>query len=205
LLLKPINLLILDEPTNHLDLHSKDVLLDALRRFNGTVIFVSHDRAFIEGLATRVLELTAEGNGIPSRVRNFPGNYRYYLERIEREAAEAAAATAVPGVKSVGGAGPTAGVSGQSASATGPASSYEDEKRMKAERRKFEKEEARLLEEIGAAEENLKAQETALADPAVYSDGMKSRKVQAEIEKLNALIEDLSADWEKLVSQMEEK
>jgi len=208
LLLKPINLLILDEPTNHLDLHSKDVLLDALRRFNGTVIFVSHDRAFIEGLATRVLELTAEGGGIPSRVRNFPGNYRYYLERIEREAAEAAAAgtgASVSGAKPSAGAGPTAGAAAQSAISSGPASSYEDEKRMKAERRKLEKEEARLLEAIGAAEENLKAQEAALADPAVYSDGIKSRKVQAEIEKLNVLIADLSADWESLVSQMEEK
>jgi len=207
LLLKPINLLILDEPTNHLDLHSKDVLLDALRRFNGTVIFVSHDRAFIEGLATRVLELTAEGNGIPSRVRNFPGNYRYYLERIEREAAEAAAATAgvSPGGKQSAGAGPAVIGGTFPSSSLVSASSYEDEKRLKAERRKFEKEEARLLEEIGAAEDSLKAQETALADPAVYSDGMKSRKVQAEIEKLNVLIADLSADWESLVSQMEEK
>ena len=73
LLLRPVNLLILDEPTNHLDLHSKDVLLEALKGFGGTVIFVSHDRGFIESLATRVIELTASGGGIPSRVRNFPG------------------------------------------------------------------------------------------------------------------------------------
>ena len=55
LLLRPLNLLILDEPTNHLDLHSKDVLLDALNAFTGTIIFVSHDRGFIEGLATGCL------------------------------------------------------------------------------------------------------------------------------------------------------
>jgi len=211
LLLKPINLLVLDEPTNHLDLHSKDVLLEALCAFNGTIIFVSHDRAFIEGLATRVLELTAEGAGIPSRVRNFPGNYRYYMERIEREAAgETPVGTAdnlrkgsaAASVKSGSGSGNP--LSGSNASA-GAGSSYEDDKRLKAERRKFEKEEARLLGEIGVAEEGLKTQENALADPAVYSDGIKSRSVQAEIERYHSLIADLSAQWEALVVQMEEK
>ncbi|MCR4713977.1 MAG: ATP-binding cassette domain-containing protein, partial [Treponemataceae bacterium] len=77
LLLRPVNLLILDEPTNHLDMHSKDVLLSALRDFGGTVIFVSHDRGFIESLATRVLELT------PCHSREFPGTYGYYMEQLE--------------------------------------------------------------------------------------------------------------------------
>jgi len=87
LLLKPLNLLILDEPTNHLDLHSKDVLLDALQRFEGTVVFVSHDKFFIQGLATRVLELTASTTpGAGTRIRNFPGTYDYYLYRIAAEA-----------------------------------------------------------------------------------------------------------------------
>ena len=87
LLLKPLNLLILDEPTNHLDLHSKDVLLDALQRFEGTVIFVSHDKFFIQGLATRILELTASAAaGTGTRIRNFPGAYDYYLYRIAVEA-----------------------------------------------------------------------------------------------------------------------
>jgi ATP-binding cassette subfamily F protein 3 len=197
LLLKPINLLILDEPTNHLDLHSKDVLLDALKRFNGTVIFVSHDRAFIEGLATRVLELTAEGNGIPSRVRNFPGDYRYYHERIEREAA---------GEVSTGEKTPGTGFGKISPAANTPsASSYEEEKKLKGERRKMEREEVRLLEEIGQAEEQLKMNEEKLSDPAVYSDGIKSRAVQAEIEKLNGIVGQLSSQWEELVAQMEEK
>ena len=80
LLLRPVNFLILDEPTNHLDMHSKDVLLDALKDFGGTVIFVSHDRGFIENLSTRVLELK------PGQFRLFPGDYKYYMERLEREA-----------------------------------------------------------------------------------------------------------------------
>jgi len=75
MLLHPSNFLLLDEPTNHLDLRAKDVLLDALQEFNGTVVFVSHDRYFIDKLATRVFEV---GDG---RVEVFPGNYEDYLWR----------------------------------------------------------------------------------------------------------------------------
>ena len=75
MLLHPSNFLLLDEPTNHLDLRAKDVLLDALREFNGTVVFVSHDRYFIDKLATRVFEV---GDG---KVEVFPGNYEDYLWR----------------------------------------------------------------------------------------------------------------------------
>ena len=79
LLIKPHNLLILDEPTNHLDMHSKDVLLQALKDFDGTVIFVSHDRGFIEDLSTKVLELH------PGVYREFAGDYKYYIQRLEAE------------------------------------------------------------------------------------------------------------------------
>jgi energy-coupling factor transporter ATP-binding protein EcfA2 len=82
MLLHPANLLILDEPTNHLDLDSKDVLLDALKRFQGTVLFVSHDRFFIDGLADQVLELSCG-----SSPRLFLGDYAYYLDKKAREAA----------------------------------------------------------------------------------------------------------------------
>ncbi|MHB1023204.1 MAG: ABC-F family ATP-binding cassette domain-containing protein [Acidobacteriaceae bacterium] len=77
LLVSPANFLLLDEPTNHLDLRAKDVLLDAIRSFSGTVIFVSHDRYFIDGLATRVFEVEHGG------VQVFPGNYEDYLWRKE--------------------------------------------------------------------------------------------------------------------------
>jgi ATP-binding cassette subfamily F protein 3 len=75
MLLHPSNFLLLDEPTNHLDLRAKDVLLNALQEFSGTVVFVSHDRYFIDKLATRVFEV---GNG---KVEVFPGNYEDYLWR----------------------------------------------------------------------------------------------------------------------------
>ncbi|MDR2134466.1 MAG: ATP-binding cassette domain-containing protein, partial [Treponema sp.] len=86
MLLKPVNLLVLDEPTNHLDIHSKDLLLDTLKKFGGTIVFVSHDRAFMEALSTKTLELSGAGPEEPARARLFYGNYAYYLERIEREA-----------------------------------------------------------------------------------------------------------------------
>ncbi|HOT61888.1 MAG TPA: ABC-F family ATP-binding cassette domain-containing protein [Treponemataceae bacterium] len=194
LLLKPINLLILDEPTNHLDLHSKDVLLDALARFGGTVVFVSHDRAFIESLATRVLELTASEPGSPSRVRSFPGDYRYYLERIAREESGEEAGGAVRR-------GAAKAAEGKPfADATPRAGSYEEEKRLKAERRKREREEERLLAEIEAAEAGIKELETRLADPAVYANAEKSRATQREIEALGARLDELTAEWERVAS-----
>ena len=87
MLLHPSNFLLLDEPTNHLDLRAKDVLLNALQEFSGTVVFVSHDRYFIDKLATRVFEV---GDG---RVEVFPGNYEDYLWRKQGGAANLAAAT----------------------------------------------------------------------------------------------------------------
>jgi ATP-binding cassette subfamily F protein 3 len=75
MLVSPANFLLLDEPTNHLDLRAKDVLLDAIKEFTGTVLFVSHDRYFIDGLATRVFEVEER------RVHIYPGNYEDYLFR----------------------------------------------------------------------------------------------------------------------------
>src|SRR6476469_3283310 len=80
MLLHPSNFRLLDEPTNHLDLRAKDVLLDALQKFTGTVVFVSHDRYFIDKLATRIFEI---GDG---RLEVFPGNYEDYLWRKEGKA-----------------------------------------------------------------------------------------------------------------------
>jgi len=79
MLLHPSNFLLLDEPTNHLDMRAKDVLLESLEKYNGTVVFVSHDRYFIDKLATRVFEI---GDG---RVEVFPGNYEDYVWRKQRE------------------------------------------------------------------------------------------------------------------------
>ena len=88
MLLHPANFLLLDEPTNHLDLRAKDVLLEALMKYTGTVVFVSHDRYFIDKLATRVFEI---GEG---KVEIYPGNYEDYLWRKQGGAAQLQADTA---------------------------------------------------------------------------------------------------------------
>ena len=111
LLLSPVNLLVLDEPTNHLDIHSKDVLLQALRDFGGTVIFVSHDRGFIEQLATKVLHLEH------GTYKYFVGGYQFYMEQMEK----AAENTAVDGPQN------ERGLSGLEAAVSKPAGSQTSE------------------------------------------------------------------------------
>jgi ATP-binding cassette subfamily F protein 3 len=91
MLMMPSNFLLLDEPTNHLDMRAKDVLLTALEEYSGTVVFVSHDRYFIDKLATRVFEVE------DGRVHVFPGNYEDYLWRKSGEAGTARRAPSGPG------------------------------------------------------------------------------------------------------------
>jgi len=85
MLLNPPNFLVLDEPTNHLDLATKEMLLDALKDFDGTMLFVSHDRAFLRGLSNRVLELGGE-SGTDPRPHAYPGSYVEYVQRTGHEA-----------------------------------------------------------------------------------------------------------------------
>jgi len=86
----PSNFLLLDEPTNHLDMRAKDVLLNALQEFNGTVVFVSHDRYFIDKLATRVIEVAG------GEVHVYPGNYEDYLWRKQGREEEPVRTAAAP-------------------------------------------------------------------------------------------------------------
>jgi len=81
-LLQRANLLLLDEPTNHLDLQSKEVLLNALRQFKGTVLFVSHDRDFLDKLSTRILELKTNG------LTSYPGNYESFIYHKDKSQLE---------------------------------------------------------------------------------------------------------------------
>ena len=202
LLLRPVNLLILDEPTNHLDMHSKDVLLGALKDYGGTVIFVSHDRGFIGDLATRVLELT------PGKFRNFKGDYEYYMQRLADEEAgvvgnyDAGTVHANPSNSTASGnASASSSKSSQAQSApqsekSAGALNWEEQKKLEAERRKKEKEVQRLEDEIAKVEEQLSDLQNKMSDPAVYSNGEKAKAVQADISKLEAKLEELNAAWE---------
>ncbi len=198
LLLSPVNLLVLDEPTNHLDIHSKDVLLTALRDFGGTVIFVSHDRAFIEQLATRVLELK------PGLFKNYPGNYEFYMEQLAKNAEGTVVEpveTTAAGSKTSSSAVVSTSSTTVSTAAAGPLS-WEEQKRLDAERRKAEKEVSRLEEKITELEEKKSELENKLADPAVYSNGEKAKAVQREIEELSAQIEETTAAWEAAAEKL---
>ena len=189
LLLSPVNLLVLDEPTNHLDLHSKDVLLQSLRDFGGTVVFVSHDRGFIEQLATQVLHLE------PGNAKYYPGDYKYYMEQTEKtEQALRAAIEPAEGVAKDG-----SSHSGLAAEARGrllpSALSWEEQKRLEAERRKKEKAISGLEEEIARLEEQKTQLENKLADPQVYSNGEKAKSVQREIEEVSKKLEEATERW----------
>lgn len=191
LLLRPVNFLILDEPTNHLDMHSKDVLLDALKDFGGTVIFVSHDRGFIENLSTRVLELK------PGQFRLFPGDYKYYMERLEREANgefsqnDELKSAAQPEKNS------------QKEEKTETKRSWEEQKKLESERRRAEKNVKNLEEQILKLEEEKSSHETQMARPEVYSNGEKAKAVQKKIDELAEKLEELNLQWMEAAEALE--
>ncbi len=202
LLLRPVNLLVLDEPTNHLDMHSKDVLLDALKDFGGTVIFVSHDRAFIQNLATRVIELT------PGHCRNFVGDYEYYLQRIEDEkngtVGQFSFGTNVNSAekKSEKKLSSNSETSENAKQKSAGAIKWEEEKRLASERRKIERQVEKLEAQIAAKESEKKSLEEKLAEPEIYSNGEKAKEVQRKIAALNTELESLNAEWEEAAERL---
>ena len=178
LLLSPVNLLVLDEPTNHLDIHSKDVLLSALKDFGGTVIFVSHDRGFIEQLATCVLHLE-EGT-----YKYFPGDYNYYIEQLEKH-------TGTSFVQS------QAKVENEEQKSKSQLS-WEEQKKQEAEKRKKEKELSKIEHQLEEAEAKKAELCNKMADPQVYSNGEKAKAVQREIDEITEQIDSLTEQWMNL-------
>lgn len=205
LLLSPVNLLVLDEPTNHLDIHSKDVLLKALESFGGTVVFVSHDRGFIEELATKVLHLE------PGKFKYYPGNYQYYIEQVEKQSAGENLSLGL-------GHSPenSAKQNESSSSSNGDALrnvpeaasetklSWEEQKKRDAEKRKVEKEVAKLEAEIEELENKKSELEAKMGNPEVYSNGEKAKAVQSEINALISQIDQKTQAWEEASEKLME-
>lgn len=183
MLLHPANLLVLDEPTNHLDMNSKDVLLDALRAFKGTVVFVSHDRYFIEGLSDKVLELRA---GMPPRL--FPGNYEYYLYRISREEETSRGASINP---------PAAEAASRSRIGR------EEAKTRRNSLRRLERREEELLRKIEELEDGHRELQLRMALPEVYSDGGKVKELKESLVRNECEQKDLHGEWEELSGLLE--
>jgi ATP-binding cassette subfamily F protein 3 len=177
--LKPMNLLILDEPTNHLDIRSKDILLDALLKFPGAIIFVSHDRAFMDALSTKTLELAPRTGSSPTVARLFYGNYAYYLERVASETSRAVGKPEKPTEKK---------------EAVEKRALY---KRMQTDFRRQERREAEILDALEELENEKNRLEAELALPHVYSNGEKAKTVKLNLDKCMAAIEEMILTWEK--------
>ncbi|HLO24792.1 MAG TPA: ABC-F family ATP-binding cassette domain-containing protein [Geobacteraceae bacterium] len=196
MLLRPSNLLLMDEPTNHLDLFSKDVLLEALRSYSGTVVFVSHDRHFIDGLATRVVEVEA------GRLTSYHGDYEYYLAK-KGELVTPTAQVIAPA------AGPQSAVPAAQTAGTPPApitphakaerlKSREEEKQRQREDKQKQKKLGELEKAIEAEESQLADLEANMADPAFFADHEQARLAGEKHAALTARIQELYRDWEAL-------
>jgi ATP-binding cassette, subfamily F, member 3 len=199
LLLHPANFLLLDEPTNHLDLRAKDVLLDALTKYTGTVVFVSHDRYFIDKLATRVFEV---GGG---KVEIFPGNYEDYLWRKQGGQHVAPTLDDVPGVVATKASPPVkaeAAVAPTNGNSAGTSEVPEPpKKRMNPLKRKQMEDRVRELEEqIACAETAIAKLETELQN---FVSVEESQRQTQELDQKKITHAALVKDWEELAQSLE--
>jgi ATP-binding cassette subfamily F protein 3 len=201
MLLKPANALLLDEPTNHLDLDSKDVLLDALEDFGGTLIFVSHDRYFVDRLATKIIEVGRGG------IEVYPGTYEQFL--WSRQARASAGESPTPARGPAPAAAPTRTTAKPAAPADAPAakgsSAYQEKRQLDARarrhRRDTEVRDRRIAElegRISERELRVKALEARMAEPGFYDDRSQAETVAAEHQALMWEVGDLMNQWEAL-------
>lgn len=185
LLLEPVNFLILDEPTNHLDMRSKDVLKDAIKEFDGTVIVVSHDREFLDGLVTKVYEF---GGGL---VREHIGGIYDFLQKKQMESLNELQLTQSPSGQKE---------KPQEQPLTEKKLSYEAQKEQNKKVRKLEKQIADCENRIARLEEEVKQVEAKMATPEGASD-MKLYEVHQGLKKQ---ISDVEEEWETLSLELEE-
>ena len=180
LMLEKNNLLILDEPTNHLDITSKQVLEEALENYEGTILFVSHDRYFINKIANKVFDITEEGYSL------YLGNYDYYLEKREQEKIakrlkEEKIAEAV--VKEV--------------------NDYVLSKEEKRRIRKLERTRDELIVQIDELESKIKIVNEELMKEEVYTDAVKTQEWNGKLKKLTSELEEKNNSWLELEEELE--
>ena len=184
LMLSNANLLILDEPTNHLDITSKEILENALNSYTGTVLYVSHDRYFINSTATRIIELTA------NTLVNYIGNYDYYLEKKD-------ILTAAVIKESVS---PTDSDNTSVSSNTKEQwlSSKEEQARLK----KLKNNLARVEEQISSIEERLKEIDEEYMNPDIGSNTGRLMELHKEKEELDDKLNNLYEQWEEISTEI---
>jgi ATP-binding cassette subfamily F protein 3 len=205
MLLRPSNTLLLDEPTNHLDLDSKDVLLEALEDFGGTLIFVSHDRYFVDKLATKVIEI-GDGHALI-----YPGTYEEWLWSKKNQEAAIRDQGSAPRDQGSGGRdqGARAKAAGSAPAAKAPVEDYEERKRREAEARKVRKAADSLrkrVEELEARiadrENAIKALEADMSAPGFYNDRDAAQPVIDRHQALMWEVGDLMNQWEALQTEL---
>lgn len=196
LMLSHANFLILDEPTNHLDIQSREILEEALQNYTGTVLYVSHDRYFINQTATRILDLTGGG------LNNYSGNYDDYLEKKEH-----------PSIDSSGGfKNAPSTVSGSSPSASGSESQAGDtpskpagkddylrQKEEQAKERKRQNQIKRIETRISEIENRINALDELLTREDVATDVKRLMEINEEHEQLDGELLELMEEWETLI------
>ncbi|MDQ0216478.1 ATP-binding cassette subfamily F protein 3 [Oikeobacillus pervagus] len=184
LMMQQANLLIIDEPTNHLDIDSKEVLENALIHYPGTLLFVSHDRYFMNRIASKIIELS------PEQSTEYLGDYDYYVmkkqEQIELQQLDNATVQ-------------------NEKTAQSEKNSYHIDK----EQKKIERQKRRRLEEIEqlieTLEEEINEKEQLLCDPEVYQDHEKSLQLNEEVEEGQLKLEQLMEEWEELQEMLGEE
>jgi ATP-binding cassette subfamily F protein 3 len=179
LMLRKANVLILDEPTNHLDLASKEVLETALMEYEGTLLFISHDRYFLNRMADHVYELQSNG------LFHFLGNYDDYVSKKQEERENSANQTS----------------SLTKIHAIPPAiTTYESEKLAKREERQRQRRLEQLELTITALENEVSSIETHLADPIIYNNYVTVQQLQANIEEIKTQLAQYYEEWETLLA-----
>jgi len=220
ILVSPSNFLLLDEPTNHLDMRAKDVLLEAIAAFSGTVVFVSHDRYFIDRLATRVIEVE---NGV---ITSYPGNYEDYLRKKEELAAQAVSGLSVAkesptqvsnarpfdklraasGAPALVASGATIVIEGGPDESNGTSDSRRNAngrvRRLNPIKQKQMEERCAFLEEeIPRVEASIATTEEQLG---VYVSATETQRLGDLAAELRLQLASLTAEWEDLMLQLEE-
>ncbi|MCU9595603.1 ABC-F family ATP-binding cassette domain-containing protein [Caldibacillus thermolactis] len=184
LMLLNANLLILDEPTNHLDLDSKEILENALVDYPGTILFVSHDRYFINRIATKVFELTKDG------INEYLGDYDYYVEKKE-EMLELKKLTEDENQKNVN-------KSPKEVEKLDNKSRYELEKELKKRARQRQRRIEEIQNRIETLEEMINEKEQLFINPEIYTDHTKVANLNEEINQAKKEMEDLLEEWAEL-------